>query len=104
MLARVDRRTVPMMDRRLLEFDVPDDAIRTPERYPDGPDQLPHAPGMRAVGDAGIKSAASLSLPVPGAIVHGESNVRINPTHPRFAEIRLSSNRALVLDSRLFDR
>jgi hypothetical protein len=40
---------------------------------------------------------------VPSAVAHGEFNVLINPTHPRFGEIALMSNDELAMDSRLFE-
>ena len=43
-------------------------------------------------------------LRVPSAIVPAESNFMINPSHPDFAELRISEPRAFDLDPRLLGR
>lgn len=102
MLVHVDRRAVPA-DRRLLTFELPDDAVVDIERRPRGWDKLPYSPEVRRAGDAWIRSGASLALRVPSAVVRGEHNVLINPAHARIGEVRLLANEPLALDTRLFD-
>ena len=101
MLVHVDREDVPM-NRRLLRFDVPDDAIKTLLDFPEGWDFLPYSFSVRAVGDEWVTGGASLALLVPSAVARHESNVLINPSHARFREINLLENAPLALDMRLF--
>lgn len=103
-LVHVNREDVPE-GRRLLCFELPDDAIHdlpTPE-WPAGWGDLPYSEAVRRVGDAFIREARHLALRVPSAVARGESNILINPAHPRFPEIALISNDALALDPRLFE-
>jgi RES domain-containing protein len=101
MLVHVDRDNVPT-GLRLLSFDVPDDAILVLNSPPIGWDDLPYSSAVRAVGDDWIQSGKSLALRVPSAVARHESSLLINPAHPRFPEIKLVSEEALVIDSRLF--
>lgn len=102
MLVHVDRRAVPA-DRRLLTFEVPDDAIAALDKRPRGWDRLPYSAEVRRAGDAWVRGGASLALRVPSAVVRHEHNVLINPAHARFAEIRLLADEPLALDARMFE-
>lgn len=101
LLVHLDKEDVPA-GLRLLSFALPDDAVDTLDPLPPGWDRLPYATAVRAAGDAWIASTASLALRVPSAVAHDESNLLVNPAHPRFAEVRLLDDRPLALDPRLF--
>lgn len=103
-LVHVNREDVPE-GRRLLCFELPDDAIHTLPKaeWPAGWDELPYSEAVRSVGDAFIREARHLALRVPSAVARGEFNLLINPGHARYAEITLISNDALALDPRLFE-
>jgi RES domain-containing protein len=102
MLVHVDKEDVPA-GQRLLSFEVPDDAVETLTALPGGWNELPYSAAVQAVGGAWIAASRSLALRVPSAIARYESNVLINPAHPRFADIALIANDDLVLDRRLFE-
>jgi len=103
-LVHVNREDVPE-GRRLLCFELPDDAIHDlpTAEWPPGWGELPYSDAVRRVGDAFVREARHLALRVPSAVARGESNILINPAHPRFSEIALVSNDALALDPRLFE-
>lgn len=103
MLVHINLSDVPE-GRRLLTFDVPDNAIHTlgKAQWPEGWDVYPYTDTVRRVGDTFIASGKHLALRVPSAIARTETNVLINPRHPRFTEVRLLSDEPLALDPRLF--
>jgi RES domain-containing protein len=53
------------------------------------------------LGDEWVATAKSLALRVASVIVSSESNILINPHHPRFAEVRSDLPKPIVLDPRL---
>lgn len=103
MLVHVNTSDVPE-GLHLLVYEIPDDAIHDLEQalWPAGWDDLPYSVTVRQVGDAFINAGEHLALRVPSAITPGESNVLINPAHPRFGEITRVSDGPLAPDSRLF--
>lgn len=56
---------------------------------------------LQQIGDEGVSANASAALEVPTAIVPGENNYLLNPTHPDFAQIRLEAPQRFVFDERL---
>jgi len=58
----------------------------TPQELP--PDWWADLPATRQLGDAWIRSGASLALRVPSVPIHSEWNVLLNPLHPGMAELR----------------
>ena len=101
MLVHVDKEDVPT-GQRLLSFDIPDDAVVELVTLPVGWDQLPHSAAVRAIGDDWIAAGSSLALRVPSAVARHETNVLVNPAHPRMGDILQVANEDLVLDPRLF--
>jgi len=97
----MDKEDVPS-DRRLLSFEVPDDAVQALAVLPPGWSDLPYADVVRAVGDEWIAGARSLALQVPSAVARHEYNLLFNPAHPRFGEVALVNDEPLALDARLF--
>jgi RES domain-containing protein len=56
----------------------------------------------RAVGDEWIRTAASLALRVPSVPIPPESNILINPTHARMAELAIDPPQPFLFDARMF--
>jgi RES domain-containing protein len=56
----------------------------------------------RFIGNEYLKSKESLLLKVPSAIIPDEYNVLINPEHPGFKKVTLSSAKIFEFDVRLF--
>jgi RES domain-containing protein len=73
---------------RMLEFELPDDAVETLNRLPDGWDELPYRDNVQAVGDKWVAEQRSLVLSVPSAITKTSRNYLVNPAHRAFGRIR----------------
>lgn len=65
------------------------------------PDQLPHLTETRRIGDEWIKAGRHLALSVPSAIVPQEFNLLLNPAHPRFSQLVISTPVGFAIDPRL---
>lgn len=101
LLVHVDRENVPT-NRRLLTFEVPDNAVTRLKELPDGWDALPYSSSVRACGDGWVARATSLALLVPSVVARHESNILVNPNHARFHEVKLLDDESLALDQRFF--
>ena len=56
---------------------------------------------LAALGDSWIKRGRSPVLRVPSAVIDSESNFLLNPQHPDFPKIKISSSEPFQLDLRL---
>jgi len=102
-LVHIDRILAPT-DYVFTEAEIPDDAIETLDAsiLPGSWRFEPPPRALREIGDAWVRSARSLALCVPSAIVPDETNVLVNPAHPRFSELRIAASRTpVILDPRL---
>jgi hypothetical protein len=59
-------------------------------------------PVSKRFGDAWVAASPSLGLLVPSVVASEEKNLMLNPSHPRFQEVRVLSKRRVVLDKRLY--
>lgn len=83
-----------------------DDALvgAPPKRLPKAWDALPpYQPRVQKIGDAWVKSRASLALRVPASVLPERCNVLINPAHPDLARVREISRGKLVWPRRLVE-
>lgn len=99
-LAHIDRDLAPT-DLNLFGADLPDDIEALKTKLPHGWARIPAPPALRSAGDTWLRSKRSLALLVPSVLVHDEKNVLVNPSHPRFREIRFHKPVPFALDSRL---
>ena len=102
-LVHVDVADVPD-DLVLLTLDVPDDAELArvdPASLPADWATAPESAACRALGDRWARDARALALRVPSAPVPEEENVLLNPSAPRFAEVRVVDRRPFSYDPRL---
>ncbi len=85
-------------------LEVPDDALTSieMEQLPRGWNSLPPGPASKRIGDAWVASNSTLGLLVPSVVASDEKNLVLNPTHPRFREVRILTKRRIVLDKRLY--
>lgn len=101
-LAHADRKRFA---RDLVAFEVylPTDlvAVLGDAEVPEGWRARPDAPAARAVGDAWLAARAHPALSVPSVLVPQERNVLLDPTHPRFAEVRIGAPIPFRFDDRL---
>lgn len=56
---------------------------------------------LKLIGDRWVEKQISVILQVPSAVVPGEHNYLVNPNHPHFNQINLSSPTDLPVDPRL---
>lgn len=68
---------------------------------PAGWDAEPPSMVSQGIGDSWVRNATSAILAVPNAVVPGEINFLLNPSHPRFAEITIGSPTPCRFDPRL---
>jgi RES domain-containing protein len=85
-------------------LEVPEDALASieAEELPRGWNSLPPGPASKRIGDAWVASNSTLGLLVPSVVASDEQNVVLNPSHPRFPEVRVLTKRRIVLDKRLY--
>lgn len=85
-------------------LEVPEDALTSiaAEELPRGWNKLPPGPASKRIGDACVASNSTLGLLLPSVVASDEKNVILNPSHPRFQEVRVLSKRRIVLDKRLY--
>lgn len=67
---------------------------------PDGWSSSPVPPQVQAVGDRWLRGATGLALRLPSAIVPGEFNFLVAPSHPDFHRVRVSPPVRFPLDPR----
>ncbi len=60
-----------------------------------------HFPATQALGDDWISKGATAILQIPSAIVSAEFNYLLNPSHPDFKQIKLSSIEPFEFDPRI---
>ena len=83
---------------------VPNDAAATSisqEQLADLMAQSDPMAASRRVGDDWLDSSDTLVLQVPSVVVPEETNLVLNPAHPRMREVRIVSSRAFKFDPRL---
>ncbi len=68
---------------------------------PAGWNSEPPTAVSQSLGDAWLQAARSPVLAVPSVIVPEERNYVLNPSHPRFPEVRIGSPIVCSLDPRL---
>jgi RES domain-containing protein len=85
-------------------IEVPDDALAVvaTQELPRGWDKLPPGPASKRVGDTWVAARSGLGLLVPSVVASEEKNLILNPSHPRFVELRVLSKDRVVLDKRLY--
>ena len=72
-----------------------------PDALPVGWDAPDRHPATATIGDAGLTTGESPVLRVPSVVVTGEHNYLINPLHPAYSEIRVTSPQPFRFDPRL---
>jgi len=58
----------------------------------------------RAMGTEWLRSKRSLALKVPSVPVRGDWNVLLNPAHPDFSSVSITSREPFFYDERMFTR
>lgn len=100
MLVHVRREELPEI-LASFEVSVPDDSVETLTEVPNAWFRDPAQRQSRRFGDIWAHEARTLSLLVPSAVLPSETNVLLNPLHPRFTEVEVVSQTPFSLDPRL---
>jgi RES domain-containing protein len=83
------------------QFDEGSVEVVSPESLPDNWRRYPAPPETQTIGDRWVREQRSLALRVPSAIIAAESNYLLNPAHPGFASVAISTPVAFAFDERL---
>jgi len=93
------------LDYVMLTIEIPDSSkvqeISSSELKPDW-NTFPHSMETQRPGDQFIRDRKALLLKVPSAVVHGDSNILINPLHRNIHEVDVIDIQDFPLDNRLF--
>lgn len=91
-------------DLVLLRLDVPADLPLTRLDAADLPPDWRSLDGRaacRAAGEAWLDGGETVGLLVPSAVLPQETNLILNPRHPRMAAVRIAAIETFAFDSRL---
>jgi RES domain-containing protein len=94
-------------DYTLVTLEIPDDLQIVELATDDLPVDwrtLPHPNSTQMFGDRFISNGKNAILKVPSAVVPGEYNFLVNPSHPESKRIQIKSTEPFEFDSRLFVR
>jgi len=89
----------------MLEAHVPDKLVETldlktlPRRWYEIDNKA-----CGAIGTDWLRSQRSLGLKVPTVPVRGDWNVLLNPSHPNFTEVAITSQEPFYYDERMFQK
>ncbi|GAA4445446.1 RES family NAD+ phosphorylase [Pontibacter saemangeumensis] len=92
-------------DYHLIQIEVPDDAPLLELSSGDLPADwktFPHANSTQEIGDAFVLGGEYLVYKVPSATVQGTYNYLLNPRHPGFRDVRITTTTPFEFDKRLF--
>lgn len=62
---------------------------------------IPIQTALQEIGDHWLKKGTTVILRVPSVIVPEENNYLINPLHPEFEKIKITSSNPFIFDDRL---
>ncbi|RDI12150.1 RES family NAD+ phosphorylase [Flavobacterium sp. AG291] len=95
------------IDYVLIAIEIPNTVQITeikPPALPENWKSLPHAHSTQEIGDAFVTQEKTAVLKVPSAVVQGEFNYLINPSHKDFKKIKVKLIEPFDFDERLFIR
>ena len=64
----------------------------------------PRTSGTRDLGDEWVASGQSVALRVPSVIITSETNILLNPMHPRFRNVGIDPFESFAFDPRLLKK
>ncbi len=80
---------------------LPENLVERPEKFPADWDVYPYSRASQDFGAEWFRSARSVALRVPSAVVTGEFNYLLNPLHADFAKLQRGKPTAFQFDPRL---
>jgi len=93
-------------DYVMLEIEIPDTISKTTLKksvLPLGWENFPHTTETQNIGDKFIWNANTCVLKVPSAVVPGDFNYLLNPSHAEFKQIKIVAQHDFPFDERLFN-
>jgi len=86
-----------------LSIEIPNDFIETadPGKLPKNWLASPPPTKLQKIGDKWVRSGSSVVLAVPSAVIPGEVNFLLNPTHADFAKLLVRKPVMFEFDKRL---
>jgi len=95
--------TAILQPYQFLKVEVPEDLIMALDDNVLPPDwKEPFNYALQSIGDDWIGSDQSLGLSLPSAVIPGERNVILRPTHPDFKQVRVGTIEPFSFDDRIF--
>ncbi|MGX5820691.1 RES family NAD+ phosphorylase [Chitinophaga lutea] len=91
----------------MITIEIPDTAPATeadPKQLPSDWKSFPHPHCTQEIGDKFVQEGRFLVMKVPSAVVAGDYNYLVNPTHPLAKAVRIVATEPFELDERLFIR
>jgi RES domain-containing protein len=88
----------------LVAIELPDTSLYTytTEQLPPGWHSSPPPDYLKAIGDEFVRKNKYLAIKVPSVLMMEEYNLLINPAHPMFGSVKITSHRQLNMDQRLY--
>lgn len=87
--------TIELPDRGAV-YELPEDDLPADWR------SNPHSHSTQEIGDQFVSEGKYLALKVPSAVVQGDYNYLINPSHKLFKKVQVVSSEPFEFDSRFF--
>lgn len=94
-------------DYEIVEITIPEGIEIKEIKNPDLPEDwksVPHSHATQEIGDKFLLENRFLVFKVPSAVVQGDFNFLINPSHRRFNEVEITLTEPFDFDARLFSR
>ncbi len=85
----------------LVPAEFPADLVAKPARYPASWRQFPHSRETQLFGGEWARQQQHAALRIPSAVVPGEFNYLLNPTHPDFKRVKIGTAEPFSFDARL---
>lgn len=90
-------------DYQILTLEIPDVAVKVfpEEQLPEDWKQFPFPGTTQRIGTNWLIANETLAMKVPSAVIEGDYNYLINPNHPKFNEVKITSSKPFEFDTRL---
>lgn len=89
-------------DYQLISIEIPDNGILNLEKLPEKWNAIPPIRATQLIGNEFVKESKGLVLKVPSAVIDGEYNYLINPSHPEMEKVKIVEITNYHFDQRLF--
>ncbi len=92
-------------DYIMMTLYIPDDISTIKLNESDLPtdwNTFPHPSSTQRIGDIFVSENKYCVLQIPSAVTHGDYNFLINPNHPDFSKIKISTTSKFPFDKRIF--